>query len=183
MRDIKSPEQTPLSPTSSTLFSESELSKPVRIKLTSSSAKAKKWKDVAREIEADLRILLHNVTDLGSHGNQSPPSSNGSPIVKQLDPRDRQTYGKYPIEESPDLVSCPKCNRPILRHALKGHLDSCTGEQAPAKKAAKVKGKDKVNGTGTGSGSGNETNGEASSKPAKSKKRKLKDGNHLCWIF
>ena len=113
------------------------------------------------------------MTELGSHGNQSPPSSGtGSPVVKQLDPRDRETYGKYPTEESPDLVSCPKCKRPILRHAVKGHLESCTSGAVSVKTGANGDGKDKA----VGNSNGNEMNGEASGSQSKSKKRKQKDG-------
>jgi len=60
MQDPKSPHPSVLSPASSGLFSEQERTKPIKIKLTSSSAASPnlKWKDVAREIEADIRIPL-----------------------------------------------------------------------------------------------------------------------------
>ena len=113
---------------------------------------------------------------IGAHGNQSPPRSNlGSPVAKQLDPHDRQTYGKIPMEEVPDLVNCSKCSRPILRHALKNHLESCTKEKPVAKKTTAEKG-DKVDGVGK-----EKPNGEIAVMVAKSKKRKHDDGCRPVW--
>ena len=107
---------------------------------------------------------------VGLHGNQSPPNSDmGSPVVKQLDPRDRQTFGKIPMNESPDLIACPKCSRPILRHAVKGHLESCGTSKDSGKKIGNEK--DKVNGNTKVT-----TNGEIAVMPPKSKKRKHDEG-------
>jgi hypothetical protein len=72
--------------------------------------------------------------------------SDRSPIVKQLDPRDRLTYGKIPMNESPDIISCPKCGRPIMRLAVTTHLESCTGKDPPVKKPAKSTPKDPLEG-------------------------------------
>ena len=109
--------------------------------------------------------------NVGSHGNQTPPSSGlGSPVAKQLDPRNRQIYGKIPMDESPDLINCPNCNRPILRHAVKDHLDACTKEK-PAPKKTTGGNSDKVN------GAGKETNGDNTPAPTKNKKRKHEDGD------
>jgi hypothetical protein len=93
-------------------------------------------------------------------GNQSPPAAAdyGSPVAKQLDPRDRLVYGKLPMTETPDLVPCPRCKKPFLRSAVRGHLESCSTEKKVDKK------KDKPNG---------ETNGEPN---GNKKKRKLEDG-------
>lgn len=60
MHDPKSPHPPILSPSSSTLFSDVELSKPIKIKFTSSfgtSTPTKVWKDAAHDIEAQLRIF------------------------------------------------------------------------------------------------------------------------------
>ena len=75
------------------------------------------------------------------------------------------------MNESPDLVSCSKCNRPITRNALSKHLESCVKENVSKKKSTSDK--DKVN------GDGKETpNGEIAVMPAKSKKRKQGYGKH-----
>jgi hypothetical protein len=56
MQDPRSPYATALSPSSSNIFSESELTKPIKIKLKPSpTASTPKWKDIARELEADIR--------------------------------------------------------------------------------------------------------------------------------
>jgi hypothetical protein len=174
MQDPKSPYPSLLSPTSSSLFTEQEKTKPIRIKFTSSAAAPSpnlKWKEVAREIEADVRNARSIDGNVGSHGNQSPPSSNlGSPVAKQLDPRDRQVYGKIPMDESPDLINCPNCSRPILRQAVKGHLESCTKEK-PVPKKTTGGNNDRTNGVPE-----KETNGDTSVVSAKSKKRKHDDG-------
>lgn len=65
------------------------------------------------------------------------------------------------MNESPDLISCPNCNRPILRHAVQGHLASC-GKEKPT---AKVADGEKVNEKDT-------PNGEIAVLPPKNKKRK-----------
>jgi hypothetical protein len=55
MQDPRSPHFTALSPSSSNIFSETELSKPIKIKIkTSSTVSTPKWKDVARELEAEI---------------------------------------------------------------------------------------------------------------------------------
>jgi len=90
-------------------------------------------------------------------------------VAKQLDPRDRLVFGKIPMNESPDLVSCSKCNRPITRNALSKHLETCVKENISKKKSASDK--DKVNGDGKATPSG-----EIAVMPAKSKKRKQDDG-------
>lgn len=62
MQDPKSPYQPILSPSSSHLFSDIELTKPIKIKLkTSSSASTSPpvWKEAARQIEADTRLKTH----------------------------------------------------------------------------------------------------------------------------
>jgi len=76
------------------------------------------------------------------------------------------------MNESPDLISCPKCSRPILRHAVKEHLESC----GLAKETGKQVGsdKDKTNGNGKGT-----PNGEIAVMPPKSKKRKHDEGSPL----
>lgn len=75
------------------------------------------------------------------------------------------------MNESPDLISCSKCHRPILRHAVKEHLESCVKEKSVQKKSND---NDKVY------GDGKETpNGEIAVMPAKSKKRKHDDGMTL----
>jgi len=63
MMDPKSPYPPVLSPSSSNLFSDVELTKPIRIKFSSASAASTtspqtEWKQVAREVEADIRIAL-----------------------------------------------------------------------------------------------------------------------------
>jgi len=61
MPDAKSPYPSVLSPTSSTLFSDLELHKPIKIKLKTSGGSPTsppKWKDVAREIEAETSLSL-----------------------------------------------------------------------------------------------------------------------------
>jgi SCA7, zinc-binding domain len=109
-------------------------------------------------------------TDVGKHGNQSPPAEDaGSPVTKLLDPKDRLTFGKVPLNEAPDLVSCSKCERPILRHAVGEHLENCMKETAKKKVA---NGKEKVNGKSTA------TNGEIAVMPPKTKKRKSEEGTH-----
>jgi hypothetical protein len=85
------------------------------------------------------------------------------------------------MNESPDLVSCPKCDRPILRHALKTHLVSCEKEK-PVKattattattKKPTASGNDKPNENGKRMGT---PNGEiAVAMPPNKKKRKLDD--------
>jgi len=71
------------------------------------------------------------------------------------------------MDESPDLVLCPKCHRPILRHALKEHADKCTKPKTAAKKG--------VNGTDKDKSNGKSVNGEIAVLP-KAKKRKHDDG-------
>jgi hypothetical protein len=182
MQGPKSPYPPILSPSSSTLFSDIELTKPIKIKLKTSSTTSSppKWKEVARELEAESRnptllpsLYISRLADIWvnvvSRGNQSPPSSEvGSPVAKQLNPRDRLVFGKFPMDESPDLLSCSKCHRPISRHAIKEHLKSCVKE-----KSTKKKNNDKVNGEG-----GNKAipTGEIAVMPPKSKKRKHDDG-------
>jgi len=63
MMDPKSPYPPVLSPSSSNLFSDIELTKPIRIKFSSAAAASTtspqaEWKQVAREVEADIRIAL-----------------------------------------------------------------------------------------------------------------------------
>jgi hypothetical protein len=181
MQDPKSPYPSILSPSSSTLFSDIELTKPIKIKFKTSSSTTSsppKWKEVARELEAESRTSLPSLyvleladiwVNVVSRGNQSPPSSEvGSPVAKQLNPRDRLVYGKFPMNEPPDLISCSKCHRPISRHAIKEHLKSCVKE-----KSTKKKNNDKVNGEG-----GNKAipTGEIAVMPPKNKKRKHDDG-------
>jgi hypothetical protein len=86
-------------------------------------------------------------------------------VVKQLDPRDRVTFGKIPINETPDLVSCPTCIRPIIRHAVKQHMETCGKEKPAAKSSTKA---DKVSGKSI-------PNREIAVMPSKTKKRKLDD--------
>jgi hypothetical protein len=74
------------------------------------------------------------------------------------------------MNESPDLISCSKCNRPITRNGMSKHLESCVKEKISKKKTTSDK--DKVNGDGKGT-----PNGEIAVMPAKSKKRKPDDGN------
>jgi len=64
MPDPKSPSYANrLSPSSSHLFSDTEITKPIKIKFASSAASPQpKWKDAAREIEADIRILPPDLT-------------------------------------------------------------------------------------------------------------------------
>jgi phage FluMu protein Com len=62
------------------------------------------------------------------------------------------------MTETPDLIACPRCKKPLLRSAVRGHLESCSKEKKIDKK------KEKVNG---------DTNGEPSTNK---KKRKLDDG-------
>jgi hypothetical protein len=92
----------------------------------------------------------------------------GSPVSKQLDPRDRLVFGKLPMIETPDLISCPLCKRPILRQSVRQHLESCTKEKKPEKKKERVNGeiKDTSN------------NGDlaATTTTANKKKRKSDDG-------
>lgn len=60
MMDPKSPYPPVLSPSSSNIFSDVELTKPIRIKFSSAAASTTspqtEWKQVAREVEADIRI-------------------------------------------------------------------------------------------------------------------------------
>jgi hypothetical protein len=124
-----------------------------------------------------LHVLFQstNALVLESHGNQSPPSSDlGSPVVKQLDPRDRLIFGKIPMNETPDLISCPKCSRPIMRHAVKEHLDSCGKVSKNAGKMVGRNEKDKANGASKGTPSG-----EIAVIPTKPKKRKHDDGKPI----
>jgi len=62
MKDAKSPYPPALSPSSTNVFSDNEVSKPIRIKFTSSSASATspiaEWKTVARQVETDIRIRV-----------------------------------------------------------------------------------------------------------------------------
>jgi hypothetical protein len=73
------------------------------------------------------------------------------------------------MNESPDLVSCPKCSRPILRHAVKEHLESCGKAKDMGNKVGSVK--DKANGNGKST-----PNGEIAVMAPKGKKRKLDEG-------
>jgi hypothetical protein len=85
------------------------------------------------------------------------------------------------MNESPDLVSCPKCYRPILRHALKTHQESCEKEKpvttttatTSTTKKTTASGNDKPNENGKRMAS---PNGEIAVMPPKSKKRKHDDG-------
>jgi hypothetical protein len=192
MVDPKSPYAPALSPSSSNIFSDGELTKPIRIKITSSSAAAAaastaspqaEWKQVARELEADIRnpLPLHATYNPGKHGNQSPPSSDiGSPVAKQLDPHDRLTYGKIPMNESPELVSCPHCKRPIIRHALQDHVESCLKKKSVAKISASTNGVDKEHSKESNKAT---PNGEIAVMPPKSKKRKHEDGTYIICVF
>ena len=180
MPDAKSPYPSVLSPTSSTLFSDLELHKPINITLKTSEGSPTsppKWKEVAREIEAETSLSLLNLRSVDeeansseAHGDQSPPPTGigdlGSPVSKQLDPRDRVVFGKVPMTESPDLISCPRCKRPILRQAVRSHLESCSKE----KKVEKKKEKSNEDGKET-------PHGEQAATPTK-KKRKHDDGIH-----
>jgi hypothetical protein len=73
------------------------------------------------------------------------------------------------MNESPDLISCSKCNRPITRNGMSKHLESCGKEKSSKKKITGDK--DKVNGDRKGTPSG-----EIAVMPAKTKKRKNDDG-------
>jgi hypothetical protein len=61
MQDPKSPYPPVLSPSSSHLFSNIELTKPIKIRIKTSSSTSTSppaWKDAARQIEADTRPQL-----------------------------------------------------------------------------------------------------------------------------
>lgn len=73
------------------------------------------------------------------------------------------------MNESPDLISCSKCNRPITRNGISKHLESCVKE-----KISKKTMNDKVNGNGNGT-----PNGEIAVMPVKTKKRKHEDGKPI----
>jgi hypothetical protein len=75
------------------------------------------------------------------------------------------------MNESPDLISCSKCNRPITRNGISKHLESCVKEKISKKT---MNDKDKVNGDGNGT-----PNGEIAVMPAKGKKRKHEDGKPI----
>jgi hypothetical protein len=60
MADPRSPYPLVLSPSSANVFSDGEVNKPIRIKITGSSkatpaSPGAEWKDVARQVEADIR--------------------------------------------------------------------------------------------------------------------------------
>jgi len=80
------------------------------------------------------------------------------------------------MNESPDLISCPKCSRPIIRHAVKEHLESCGKAKETSKNARNEK--DKVNGNGKSI-----PNGEIAVMPPKSKKRKHDEGIYILSLF
>lgn len=77
------------------------------------------------------------------------------------------------MDESPELVSCPHCKRPIIRHALKDHVESCLKKKSMAKTPATTNGVDKEHAKESNKGT---PNGEISATPQKSKKRKHDDG-------
>ncbi len=66
MDSDESPRLVPLSPASAALFSKSERIKPLDLSVPSSSASktVPNWKEVAREIEAELRIYKFNGVDV-----------------------------------------------------------------------------------------------------------------------
>ena len=70
------------------------------------------------------------------------------------------------MTDSPDLISCPRCKRPILRLAIRSHLESCSKEKKVEKKNEKA------------NEDGKEIpHGEQATMPTK-KKRKNDDGIH-----
>ena len=79
------------------------------------------------------------------------------------------------MNETPDIVSCPKCDRPILRHRVKEHVQSCVKEKPSSKKSTNGSDKDKVNENGSSGGGKATPNGEIAVMPPKSKKRKLEE--------
>jgi len=80
------------------------------------------------------------------------------------------------MDETPDLVSCPKCERPIIRHAIKMHLEGCKGKETSKKLNGTSNGSDKEKANGNGKEA---PNGEIKVLPPKSKKRKHDEGS-LC---
>jgi hypothetical protein len=74
------------------------------------------------------------------------------------------------MEETPDLVSCPNCHRPITRHAAKEHLDTCLKENPIKIKVINGAEKEKSETNGKAA-----PNGEIAVMPPKSKKRKHDD--------
>ena len=67
------------------------------------------------------------------------------------------------MQETPDLINCPNCSRPIIRHAAKSHLEDCVKEKPSLVKVVQENGKSMPN-------------GEIAVMPVKSKKRKIDDG-------
>lgn len=77
------------------------------------------------------------------------------------------------MDESPELVSCEHCKRPIIRHALKDHVESCIKKKASSKVSATIPGVAKEHSTENDKAT---PNGEIAVMPPKSKKRKHDDG-------
>lgn len=78
------------------------------------------------------------------------------------------------MDETPELVSCPHCKRPIIRHALQEHVDSCLRKSSAVKALATANGADKERPENGGRAVPDD---EIAVMPPKSKKRKLDDGN------
>lgn len=74
------------------------------------------------------------------------------------------------MDESPELVSCEHCKRPIIRHVLQDHVESCKKKKASSKAAATTNGVGKEQSSESGKAP---PNGEFA---PKSKKRKHDDG-------
>ena len=75
------------------------------------------------------------------------------------------------MDESPDLASCPKCQTPIMKHAIEAHLEKCKGKEM-AKKVNGTSNDDEKEKINNNAGGKEAPNGEIKVLTPKSKKRK-----------
>lgn len=78
------------------------------------------------------------------------------------------------MDETPELGSCPHCKRPIIRHALQEHVESCIRKKSAVKASATTNGADKERPENSSQAV---AHGEIAVMP-KSKKRKHDDGKY-----
>jgi SAGA-associated factor 73 len=106
-----------------------------------------------------LRTRQANIIDSESSDDKksristtdSPRSGTGTtspgdgPVVNQLDDAARETFATgRPLEDSPDMQTCKRCGKSILKSTAKAHIESCTGTKKWKKKDTQAKEKGKA---------------------------------------